>query len=385
MPPVLSKKRRRLSSPGTSKLASATPYRSSQAQDTADTSALSLSPAYPDTVATPDRRSISALALRYKEWRQHGSVHDKHCAVCLRKGRLEPCHTCSLSFHVSCFPRGWIRDSMKRWFCPSCVKNEWHISPPSLTPPASPKLLPSALDDRESGFLQGVASAYSSESRSNPPTDAAGLSKDAPRERNSQTHSYNLHTDLSSPRLDETTNCQRQPIDSHELATLSNPPTEQYHLPPIHTLQQEPNPGDIGKDLPPSTHRHRRSRYSTLPGDVDASLSVLYRELESASTLRSKVEELRNENAKFHQMIQLRDLEVAALRREMDSQHLSLQNLETLRTSAAELEQAKLEIEDLRAKNAALQSDLDASREQAATATELVNDWKGKLANLLGN
>lgn len=46
-------------------------------------------------------------------------------------------------------------------------------------------------------------------------------------------------------------------------------------------------------------------------------------------------------------------------------------------------ESLQKEIEGLRSKNAQFEADLQVSREQTAAAQELVNDWKGKLSQLI--
>lgn len=97
---------------------------------------------YSQTVELCHKLSSSAQAERYKEWRGesndrlinaqmiidtdagNGSVHDSYCRVCHSAGRLKHCQTCNISFHSVCIPRGWIRDSSARWFCPICVQNE---------------------------------------------------------------------------------------------------------------------------------------------------------------------------------------------------------------------------------------------------------------------
>ncbi|KAJ0415657.1 hypothetical protein BJY00DRAFT_317595 [Aspergillus carlsbadensis] len=96
-------------------------------------------PSYLDKAAAIERLPLPHLVWRYKEWRLSGSPHDLCCRVCGLPDRLVSCHTCSFGFHWACKHDDWIRDPLNRWFCPTCARYEWHISPPSASPPASPK------------------------------------------------------------------------------------------------------------------------------------------------------------------------------------------------------------------------------------------------------
>ncbi|KAI2849877.1 hypothetical protein CBS11350_1790 [Aspergillus niger] len=140
---------------------------------------------------------------------------------------------------------------------------------------------------------------------------------------------------------------------------------------------------DIG--TPQRPRRQRKSRYTNLPTEVDTALSVLYRELESNESLRREVEELRSENTKYNQTIRIRDLSIIALRRELDYRRSSEQEMETLRATATQLENAKKEIQELRARNEALNAELQTSRHETTEAQALVRDWKAKLSQLIGN
>lgn len=152
------------------------------------------------------------------------------------------------------------------------------------------------------------------------------------------------------------------------MMVLSAPNNETSHEPPA---------------LSSAPRRHRKSRFSTLGEDVDASLAVLYRQLESIPILKKQIQELQMKNAEYLQMVKIRDQNMISLRSQIDIQYLSSQEIEKLRKSSAELEKANAELKDLREKYAALESELQVSREQATNATEMMNEWKGKLAQLL--
>jgi outer membrane murein-binding lipoprotein Lpp len=82
--------------------------------------------------------------------------------------------------------------------------------------------------------------------------------------------------------------------------------------------------------------------------------------------------------------MKLRDNTLAVLRRDLDNRRAENEELARLRANTTQYDSLKKEIEDLRSKNAQLEADLQVSRDQTAAAQELVNDWKGKLTQLIG-
>lgn len=144
-----------------------------------------------------------------------------------------------------------------------------------------------------------------------------------------------------------------------------------------------PNENTNSKPDPPRPQRKRKSRFTTLSSDVDASLSVLYRELESTASLKIQVEDLQSQNLDLLQCVKIRDNTLVALRRDLQSRKSADEELERLRASASSSDSQKKKFEELEAQNAQLRAELQASREETAMAQELVNDWKGKLAQLL--
>ena len=104
---------------------------------------------------------------------------------------------------------------------------------------------------------------------------------------------------------------------------------------------------------------------------MDLSLATIYRELESVASLRTEVEDLRNESAQQNQTIRIHEQNQIVMRRE----------LEALRANATNSESVNKELSELRKRNASLEAELQVSREQTAAAKEL----KERLAQLLNN
>ena len=334
---------------------------------------------YAQTVELCDKLSPFAQAERYKEWRGesndhrinaqmtidtnagNGSIHDSYCRVCHLAGRLERCQTCNISFHTTCMPRGWIRDSSARWFCPICVQNEWHISPPKDTPPSSP----------ESGTVRdptGLSLIASIECDTyNPPLSS-------PRAESPTSH-VDEHTPRSSPAQSERGLIpfnQGLPVYKEEPVLRQN-----HQVMDTFDRPQEPVRG---------RGRHRKSRSFALDDDVDASLGVIYRKLESIPALKERIKGLESSNSHYRSLsemrgsnneraskvIQMQKEVIARLKEKLESQRPS-DTTEQPKKSSTKPEETNAELKYLREQRNALQAELRASRDEARNATEMMN------------
>ncbi|RAK90820.1 hypothetical protein BO79DRAFT_236507 [Aspergillus costaricaensis CBS 115574] len=312
---------------------------------------------WPDTLAAVEEQSLETQVQRYKEWKRNGSAHEDYCRVCqAHGGRLEPCLTCRLAFHADCIPAGWLRDSQDSLVCPICVRRGWHTTPPTLSPPASPP--PEERND---------------------PTSAAPTTSAPHPDTNSSSNTH-PHSSASDGPLGVSSIQQAPTGDRHDVPPSG--PTAPKRLYELLGNDDEATEDNVASQR---LRRQRKSRYTNLPTEVDTALSVLYRELESNKSLRREVEELRSENTKSNQTIRIRDLSIIALRRELDYRRSSDQEIETLRATATQLENAKKEIQELRARNEALSAELQTWRNDTAEAQALVRDWKAKLSQLIGD
>ncbi|GLA18424.1 hypothetical protein AnigIFM62618_006068 [Aspergillus niger] len=284
-----------------------------------------------ETLAAVEKQSLGTQIHKYKEWRRNGSAHEDYCR--------------------------WLRDSRDSLFCPICVRRGWHTTPPPLTPPGSPP--PAKQED----------SAYAA----TPATSV--LDPGTNPSSNTLSHIGTSGRPSGVSPVQQARTGDRQDISAGD----STAPKTLYNL----LGNDDEATDDIG--TPQRPRRQRKSRYTNLPTEVDTALSVLYRELESNESLRREVEELRSENTKYNQTIRIRDLSIIALRRELDYRRSSEQEMETLRATATQLENAKKEIQELRARNEALNAELQTSRHETTEAQALVRDWKAKLSQLIGN
>ncbi|RDH35855.1 hypothetical protein BDQ94DRAFT_158039 [Aspergillus welwitschiae] len=311
-----------------------------------------------DTLAAVEKQSLGTQIHEYKEWRRNGSAHEDYCRICQADGgRLGSCSTCRLAFHADCIPAGWLRDSRDSLFCPICVRRGWHTAPPPLTPPGSPP--PVEQEDSASAAIPATSVL-------DPGTNPSS---------NTLSHIGTSGRPSGVSSVQQARTGDRQDISAGDSTT----PKPLYNL----LGNDDEATDDIG--TPQRPRRQSKSRYANLPTEVDTALSVLYRELESNESLRREVEELHSENTKYNQTIRIRDLSIIALRRELDYRRSSEQEMEILRATATQLENAKKEIQELRARNEALNAELQTSRHETTEAQALVQDWKAKLSQLIGN
>jgi cell division protein FtsB len=138
------------------------------------------------------------------------------------------------------------------------------------------------------------------------------------------------------------------------------------------------------------SHAARKSKFATLSTEVDSALCVLYRELESVTSLRQRIGELEAEVVKLRQDVSIRDNQIILSRRSLSSSTnlpggISQAEVDRLRVQAARGEEATREIESIRAKNNNLEKDLKEARDECTAKDKTLIEWKGRLVSLIGN
>ncbi|KAL3493950.1 hypothetical protein BJX62DRAFT_199378 [Aspergillus germanicus] len=315
---------------------------------------------WPDTKVKVTSEPMSVQIQRYKDWKRNGSNHETTCRVCSRGGTLDPCHTCRLAFHTDCvsLSRHVAPDGSTSAYCSICVERGWHRSPPALTPPASP--IPRAIDQPDVETPAKPALPTSSRSMSIPSLVAPTF-KDSSGQPLPQFMQQRLQETIDDVRFIEAVNASRK----RQLETAA------------HADSSEPSTDT------PTTKRQRKSRFATLSNEVEGALSVLYRELESVTSLKLQIEELQSQKRQDAQLIKLRDNDIAIMRRDLEQRRSAVLELAQLRASMSHSGDLKREVEELRARNAVLEKELEESRKETAAAQDLVITWKGKLSQLL--
>ncbi|GAM37683.1 hypothetical protein TCE0_024f07801 [Talaromyces pinophilus] len=336
---------------------------------------------------------------RYREWRRFGSVHDDFCMLCRKSGpkALVPCNTCSKCFHDECTPPGSLYNERRQWFCAVCVNRNWHEQPPTLTPPASPSPEPAtaAIDRRSSENNQVPNNRHMPDQQGNvPPTGnsqalsilaeiSRSMSRGETRHPPNTTSQPHRFSDVSSPYSPNPS--------SITLPSISTRPglAHEFGLPP-----PAPSPSAHGGSSILDSHA-RKSKFATLSSEVDSALWVLYRELESVTSLRQRISELESEIVKLRQDVSIRDNQLILSRRSMSSAQnssnsgmpggISQAEVDRLRVQAAKVDEVTRQAESMRAKNEALEKELKDAKAESAAKDKTLNEWKGRLVSLIGN
>lgn len=312
------------------------------------------------------RSKYQWMPLKTKPHIGAGSKREDYCCICHESERLENCHTCKLAFHRECLPAGCARNSSDRLFCLICVRRGWDKAPPVITPPASPQPAPVQIHGPPSHATTGTNSNAASIPYILGPAPSLELQREG-------FHTQSTLGEYKPSAFDQNTSHDvTYPGPAVQTATESFQPARNKRKSRYSTLPDEVDESlavQAATESSQGNRRGRKSRYSTLPSNVDASLSVIYQELESIAMLRAEIEELRTQNTQYAQTMKIHEQTQVALRRD----------LRTLQENATHSESTTREISELRERNAALEADLLVSKEQTAAAKEL----KERLAQLL--
>lgn len=316
---------------------------------------------------------------------------------------LVPCFTCRRSFHHECIPPGAVYDERRHWFCAVCVRRNWHREPPTLTPPASPPSSNTTIarlsteDNGSSGNQEQRNRTHVSEPQFN--TTATGnpqaLSILAEISRSMSRGQTEHGCPLTQSRQPSDLSTSYPPTTSVTTSRTSAQPTSAL-MSPHHN---EPNMLAPSVSAPSSSpHSHglsmldshaRKSRFATLSSEVDSALWVLYRELESVTSFRQRISELEAEIVKLRQDVSIRDNQIILSRRSLPPSNslpggVSQAEIDRLRVQAAKADEAMREVELVRANNDALKKELEDARAESAAKDKTLNEWKNRLASLIG-
>lgn len=303
-----------------------------------------------------------------------GAVYDDFCFACKKSDDIHPCITCRRQYHESCRPKSSViidHGPAKGWYCDICVVRNWHVEPPTLTPPASPPPETSqAAEDVESGRRDA-----------HPPTplrqpDAVQSS------RGSQGPSPNLglvhSTPTSRPTASQNTSQASETVIARPAATPTHTRMGNVPVPPARST-------DIDTYTSYRPVATRRSRYTTLPTEVDSALRVLYSELETAAELRQQIGGLEGQVNQLRQDLSLRDRELQMTQKALQSARASQSELAQLRLEASQRQGSVEEAATLRAEKHQLEEELKSTRTQMDEMSKTLQQWKQKLSALLAD
>ncbi|CRG88889.1 hypothetical protein PISL3812_05924 [Talaromyces islandicus] len=329
-------------------------------------------PSFEAVIRAYSQVPLEKMIKNYQNWRRHGSVHDDYCMMCHRPRPqgLVPCYTCRRSFHDECMPAGSLYNDSRQWYCAVCVQRNWHVQPPAMTPPASPSL---SAQHNVSGADTKPAARETTAEDSQALSILAEISRSMRRDvSQSQTPGPNhSHTDNNHNNNSNNTGNTRNSYTATSKPSARSGPLAQ------------PSPSTQTFSLLDS--HARKSRFTTLSSEVDSALWVLYRELESATSLRQRIADLEAEVVKLRQDVSIRDNQIILSQRSAPkAASVSQAELEELRIKAAKWDACVPELEHLRARNDALEQSLRDARSECVSKDEALNEWKGRLASLIG-
>ncbi|KXH37211.1 hypothetical protein CNYM01_09076 [Colletotrichum nymphaeae SA-01] len=342
----------------------------------------------PESSVDPRALPIPAALERYKAWKEAGAQHDEFCFICRQTKGLTYCITCKRSYHESCRPEESTHSVVEGnscFFCEVCVHRNWHKDPPFLMP----EMRPLAASLLSSGPVEAAEATGATPSTMD--TGRQDLSNPRQVHQNqetSRTTEASKDTPSTSARRTRTAKASHSAAREETAAAPSSSTTRTRitPLPPPTTSTTAANSRDDPPRASSSTARApaaRKSRYTTLPTDVDAALRLLYAELETAHELRHKVGDVEGQVAQMQRELQLRNSELALARRAADVGRVSASEMEQLRAQAALGEKAVAEADGLRAENRTLRAELEASRERLVESERALEEWKRKLSALM--
>lgn len=304
-----------------------------------------------------------------------GNPHDLVCFECQQPGDLEPCETCRRSYHEACKPNNGSysnRGGLRSWYCSVCVDRRWHIAPPPLSPPASPRTFP-VEDVNPSLSRSDVHPARDTRTAHSGPLLEA------------QRHSSSRVLDAST--ISGSDAGYMRPSDSPATApaqasATNDSPAQAMDLDVSNA--QRLRSSKTSRESP-GRSASRRSRFSTLSKDVDSALWVLYCELEQIPLLHQKISDLETEAAGLRQELRMRQNELALTKVMAEKARVAEVEISRLRTEIANNQTGTNEVEMLRARNQELESHLAASRREVENSMKTLGEWKQKLSSMLGD
>jgi PHD-finger len=282
------------------------------------------------------KRLVSEMVPGARHWRI-GDPNVNFCFVCTDGEDLLGCHTCKRSYHRLCLSPPPPHDIDHETFhCPTCTARGWHMTPPT-------DILP----------YQSL-----SEIHSEPGNIHDGLHTTSP-------------TSGSLKQLGSSHHARTQAYIQGTVAPTRNAAKSSV-------VPGEASAASHGKGA--TKPGKRRSRYQTVSDEVDSAMSTIYRELESASELRTEIARLHDKVARLEQERQIQEGKVALVREDVHAQTNA--ELTWLRDEVAKLRNAHVSLstenEQLRVQVQEAKSELDSKLKETDEMKTKLREWLSK-------
>jgi hypothetical protein len=205
-------------------------------------------------------------------------------------------------------------------------------------------------------------------------------------------HSTHVHNITMTPVQEEKENAT-QPPERHAHYYAATP---SHKAPPIQPIAPavRPGPPPTSHREPPSENRDqplkqrsqpraRKSRYSNFLPEVDSAISIIYRELESTSDLRSQLVDTQTEVRALSQELRIRDNQLLLANKISASKQALEVEVTNLKAELASKRSSSGEVEYLKEGYARLEAEVRELRTQLQQKDKEKDEWRDKLRRLI--
>ncbi|OAP57453.1 hypothetical protein AYL99_08191 [Fonsecaea erecta] len=343
------------------------------------------------------KQLVSEMVPGCRHWRI-GDPNVPWCFECKKEGDVMGCKTCKRSYHAACLGEsGPAEDaSTNAFYCPTCVQRGWDMRPPADILPLTP------LSSRESSPVPQIT-------RPNASPKVAIAAE--PRQQSEQTtvsrHESYAYPDLG-PRIREGSAREASvPVpdrgQSQELfrndysassrassgpmvtaylqqQTVLKDTREDHHSPSLRSPMVAES--TVNQANAASRSTKAKSRYQTMPDEVDQALTVIYRELESVAAMKQDIAVLQDRLRATEQARQILEGRLALERSGGMAVASKDAEIKSLNQRLAELRQGN---EKLVEENAMLKQRMMDQQKSSQAGLEEMEALKASLRRLLGN
>ncbi|EXJ75095.1 uncharacterized protein A1O5_01791 [Cladophialophora psammophila CBS 110553] len=282
-------------------------------------------------------------------------------------------------------------------YCPACIERGWNVQPPPEILPLTP-----ASSRETSPAPQSARDTAASDFRQQPDQVAAGQ------------HERHVHTDPDQSTKNLQTSCEssapkasvtvpdqiqsrQQPSQDYNTSFGTRPSqvvlSEQQHQEALlNRLRRDcssasfrspmPTDGTVNQTTAASRSNRAKSRYQTMPDEVDQALTVIYRELESITALRQDIAELQDRVRAAEQARQISEGRLALERSSREATASKDAEIDSLKQHLADLTRSH---ELLVQENNALKQRMQDEQTFTKARLEEMQSLKASLRRLLGD
>ncbi|KIY01356.1 uncharacterized protein Z520_02908 [Fonsecaea multimorphosa CBS 102226] len=345
------------------------------------------------------KQLVSEMVPGCRHWRI-GDPNVPFCFECKKEDKdVMGCKTCKKSYHLACLGEEVPTEdtSTRAFYCPTCIERGWDKHPP-------PEILPlTPLSSREGSPAPRLSTAKDV---------AAAESHQQLGQMAVSGHQRHVNTDHDQPGQDSQRVCEVSAPEASlpvpKRLQSQQPPGNDYNPslrhssgPMITALQQREavskniredqssspqlrmvTESTINQANATSRSTKAKSRYQTMPDEVDQALTVIYRELESVAALKQDIAVLQDRLRATEQARQILEGRLALERSGGMAVASKEAEIKSLKQQLAELRRSN---EMLVEENSVLKQRLQDQQTSHQAGLEEMEALKASLRRLLGN